>query len=77
MFFGNFYNMKLDEYEWAVKEMMSDYNYLYNSMIRDQHSLGRVISQKYKLLRIAYSIFMYGLILSTISFAIVVLAFPV
>jgi len=77
LFFGNFYNMKLDEYEWAVKEMMSDYNYLYNSMIRDQHSLGKVISRKYKLLRIAYSIFMYGLILSAISFAIVVLAFPV
>ncbi len=77
LFFGNFYNMKLEEYEWAVKEMMSDYNYLYNSMIRDQHSLGRVISQKYKLLRIAYSIFMYGLILSTISFTFVVLAFPV
>ncbi|MBE9510478.1 MAG: HD family phosphohydrolase [Bacteroidetes bacterium] len=77
LFFGNFYNMKLEEYEWAVKEMMNDYNYLYNSMIRDQYSLGRVISQKYKLLRIAYSIFMYGLILSTISFALVILTFPV
>lgn len=77
LFFGDFYNMKLEEYECAIKEMMNDYNYLYNSMIRDQYNLGRVISQKYKLIRIAYSIFMYGLILSAISFALVVLAFPV
>jgi len=75
LFFGNFYNMDLDEYEWAVKEMMSDQNYLYSSMIRDQYSLGKVISQKYKLLRIAYTTFMIGLILSSILFAISILFF--
>jgi len=73
LFFGNFYNMKLEEYEWAVKEMMSDPNYLYSSMIRDQYSLGKVISQKYRLLRTAYTIFMIGLILSSVLFAIFVL----
>ncbi len=75
LFFGNFYNMELDEYEWAIKEMMKDYNYLYSSMIKDQYFLGRVISRKYKLLRIAYTIFMFGLIISTIIYAIIVLAF--
>ena len=73
LFFGNFYNMSLEEYEWAVKEMMADQNYLYSSMIRDQYSLGKVISQKYRLLRVAYTIFMIGLILSSILFAIFVL----
>jgi predicted metal-dependent HD superfamily phosphohydrolase len=73
LFFGNFYNMELEDYEWAVKEMMSDQNYLYSSMIRDQYSLGKVISQKYKLLRIAYTIFMIGLILSSVLFAVFVL----
>lgn len=73
LFFGNFYNMTLEEYEWAVKEMMDDPNYLYSSMIRDQYSLGKVISQKYRLLRIAYTIFMVGLILSSVLFAIFVL----
>ena len=76
LFFGNFYNMSLEEYEWAVKEMMADQNYLYSSMIRDQYSLGKVISQKYRLLRIAYTIFMIGLILSSILFAIFVLFVP-
>ena len=69
LFFGNFYNMKMDEYEWAVKEMMKDNNYLYSSMIRDQYSLGKVIGKKYKLLRVAYTVFMVGLILSRILFA--------
>jgi len=73
LFFGNFYNMSLEEYEWAVKEMMDDQNYLYSSMIRDQYSLGKVIGHKYRLLRIAYTIFMVGLILSSILFAIFVL----
>jgi predicted metal-dependent HD superfamily phosphohydrolase len=73
LFFGNFYNMEMEDYEWAVKEMMADQNYLYSSMIRDQYSLGKVISQKYKLLRIAYTIFMFGLILSSVLFAVFVL----
>jgi len=69
LFFGNFYNMKMEEYEWAVKELMADQDYLYSSMIRDQYSLGKVISQKYKLIRIAYTIFMVGIILSSVLFA--------
>ena len=73
LFFGNFYNMKPEEYEWALKEMMTDPNYLYSSLIRDQYSLGKVISQKYRLLRIAYTIFMIGLVLSSILFAVFIL----
>jgi hypothetical protein len=73
LFFGNFYNMKLEEYEWAIKELMADQEYLYSSMIRDQYSLGKVISRKYKLIRIAYTLFMVGLILSSVLFAVFVL----
>ena len=68
--------MKMEEYEWAVKEMMEDQDYLYTSMIKDQYSLGKVISQKYKLLRIAYTVFMIGLILSSMLFALFILAVP-
>ena len=73
LFFGNFYNMKPEEYEWALKEMMTDPNYLYSSLIRDQYSLGKVISKKYRLLRIAYTIFMIGLVVSSILFAVFIL----
>lgn len=71
LFFGNFYKMSFEEYENAVKEMIMNSNYLYTNMIRDQYSLGLVISKKYRLLRTAYSLFMYGLILSTALFALV------
>ncbi len=76
LFFGNFYNMAMDEYEWAVQEMIKDNNYLYTSMIRDQYSLGRVIGKKYRLLRVAYTVFMIGLIISSILFAVFILAVP-
>jgi predicted metal-dependent HD superfamily phosphohydrolase len=76
LFFGNFYNMKAEEYDWAIKEMMKDSNYLYSSMIRDQYSLGRVIGKKYRLLRVAYTVFMIGIIVSTILFGVFILAIP-
>ena len=70
LFFGNFYNMQLDDYEWAVEEMMKNDSHLYSTMIKDQYLLGKVLAKKYKLLRIAYNIFMIGLILSTFLFMI-------
>ncbi len=76
LFFGNFYKMDMDEYEWAVKEMMDDQNYLYSSMIRDQYSLGKVIGQKYRLLRIAYTVFMIGLVISSLLFTSFILFAP-
>ncbi len=70
LFFGNFFRIPYLQYDEAVKEMMDDYDYLYTNMIRDQYSLGLSLTRKYKLLRIAYNIFMYGFILSAIVFII-------
>ncbi|MCG9792410.1 Pycsar system effector family protein [Flavobacterium algicola] len=68
LFFGNFYKMPLDEYQWAVNELMKDRDYLYNSMIKDLYFLGIVLEKKYRLLRITYNIFMIGIIISVIAF---------
>jgi predicted metal-dependent HD superfamily phosphohydrolase len=70
LFFGNFYKMPLDEYQWAMNEMMKDREYLYNSMIKDLYFLGIVLEKKYRLLRIAYNFFMIGILLSVIAFVI-------
>jgi hypothetical protein len=43
--------MPLEEYEWAVNEMMKDNAYLYNSMIKDLYFLG-LFSKKNRLLRL-------------------------
>jgi predicted metal-dependent HD superfamily phosphohydrolase len=76
LFFGNFYKMPLDDYEWGVKELMNDKEFLYGSMIRDIYFLGKVLGRKYLYLRISYTIFMYGLVLSVLAFAIAIFVFP-
>ncbi|MGO4904357.1 Pycsar system effector family protein [Flavobacterium sp. W20_MBD1_R3] len=70
LFFGNFYKMPLNEYQWAMNEMMKDKKYLYNSMIKDLYFLGVVLEKKYRLLRVAYNFFMIGIIISVIAFVI-------
>jgi len=70
LFFGNFHKMGLSDYDWAMTELLADKNYLYSSMIKDTYFLGIVLAKKYKYLRIAYNIFMYGLIVSMIAFTI-------
>jgi predicted metal-dependent HD superfamily phosphohydrolase len=71
LFFGNFYSMELEDYEWAIKEMINDDQYLYSTMTKDQYSLGKVLAKKYKLLRWAYNVFMIGIVVSVISFLLV------
>lgn len=70
LFFGNFYKMPVDEYVWAMNEMMKDKEYLYDSMIKDLYYLGIVLNRKYKLLRMTYYIFMTGIIVSVLAFVI-------
>ncbi len=76
LFFGNFYNTKLEDFEWGMKEMMRDSDYLYSAMIKDLYFLGKVLGKKYRYLRISYNIFMYGLILAVIAFILAFLNAP-
>ena len=70
LFFGNFHQMKLPEFEWAMSEMMQDRDYLYGSLTKDLYFLGLVLNRKYKLLRITYTVFMIGILVSVIAFAV-------
>lgn len=71
LFFGNFYNMELEEYEWAIEEMINDDPYLYSMLTKDQYSLGKVLAKKYLLLRWAYNVFMVGLVVTVGAFMFV------
>jgi predicted metal-dependent HD superfamily phosphohydrolase len=73
LFFGNFHNMTLPDYDWAMKEMLGDRDYLYGSMVKDLYFLGVVLAKKYRYLRISYNIFMYGLILSMLTYGAVMI----
>jgi len=75
LFFGNFHRMALKDYQWGMKEMLQDADYLYGSMIKDIYFLGVVLGKKYRLLRMSYTIFMFGFVLSIRGFIIAELFF--
>ena len=72
LFFGNFYKASYEEYSSAMKKMMVDTDYLYGSLVKDIYYLGVILGRKYKLIRLAYNIFMLGIIVSVIAFIIAI-----
>ena len=72
LFFGNFYKASLEDFRWGMGIMMRDPEYLYGSLIKDVYFLGVVLGKKYRLLRIAYNIFMVGVVISVVAFTIAV-----
>ncbi|NNF86401.1 MAG: phosphohydrolase, partial [Winogradskyella sp.] len=69
-FFGNFHKMKLSEFEWAISELLKDKNYVYKSLTKDLYFLGKVLERKYRILRLTYTIFMIGMVVSVIAFGL-------
>lgn len=70
LFFGNFFNMSFDDYCNFMMRIMGDKQSLYIVMLRNLYEQGMVLTKKYRMLKISYNVFMYGLILSIITFLI-------
>jgi predicted metal-dependent HD superfamily phosphohydrolase len=70
LFFGNFTRLDLEDFQSGMHDIMRDKNTLYNNMITDIYYLGEVLKRKYALLRVSYTIFMIGLILTVVSFIV-------
>ena len=75
LFFGNFHKMKREDYHWGMNRLMENASFLYSNLIDDIFFLGIVLAKKYNYLRIAYNIFMYGIISAVIAFVIAILLF--
>ncbi|MFC7666277.1 Pycsar system effector family protein [Hymenobacter humi] len=73
LFFGNFTKLSLDNFQNGIRELMQQKEGLYTNMVTDVYYLGEVLARKYGLLRTSYSVFMVGLILTVLSFIIVLL----
>lgn len=69
-FFGNFHKMELSKFQWAIDELLKDRDYVYSSLTKDLYFLGKVLDRKYRILRWTYTIFVIGIIVSILSFAI-------
>lgn len=70
LFFGNFHKMPFDQFKWGMNEVSQDKDYVYESLMLDLHLLGKVLHRKYYLLRLTYTVFMVGIIVSVIGFVI-------
>ncbi len=75
LFFGNFYKMSLPSYTAGMTRVMNDKDFLYGTLITDVYSQGVVLGRKYKLIRLAYNIFMFGLIAAVFAFVIAYAAY--
>lgn len=70
LFFGNFYRMNFDDYSSGMLKVLGDKQYLYFSFIRNLYEHGVVLGRKYRKLKVAYNVFMYGIIISVVAFVI-------
>ena len=68
LFFGSYYKMDLKDYEYGIRQMMDDSEFLYGSIIKDIFWQGKILGRKFRLLRISYDIFMYGLAVSVAAY---------
>jgi len=75
LFFGNFYKMDLKDYSSGMIKVMNDQEFLYGTLITDVYSQGVVLGRKYKFIRTAYNIFMFGLIAAVLAYIISYVAY--
>ena len=68
IFFGDFAKLSLDEYKKSMQVTYKNRATLYDSLSKDIYYQGIILVWKYKYINIAYNIFMYGFIITILSF---------
>jgi hypothetical protein len=60
LFFGHFSSFTLNEYVHSMQELLKDEANLQSKMLSNMHAQGLVLDNKYKYLKISYTVFMVG-----------------
>lgn len=68
LFFGNFYRMHFDDYCAGMMRVISNEDVLYKSLLQDLYCQGCVLGRKYRMLKISYTIFLWGMIAAITAF---------
>ncbi|TDS15380.1 hypothetical protein DFQ03_2021 [Maribacter caenipelagi] len=68
LFFGNFHTMELDDFKSKLRDIIKSKESIYDSLSMDLYYLGKVLQEKYRLLRWTYTVFLIGIILSVVAF---------
>jgi len=66
LYFGNFLQLNEGKFVDYLRDLKKDQEILYDDLSRDLYNLGKVLRKKYRLLTIAYRVFVGGLALSMI-----------
>lgn len=69
-FFGNFYKMNLPDYKQGMRQVIEDEELMEDAIMTDLFFLGKALGQKFNRLRICYNVFMVGITLTVIAFAV-------
>jgi hypothetical protein len=70
LFFQSIYAKSQEQYLREMHETLDDDKLVYDQLIVDMHYHGIVLHKKYRLLNIAYVIFVVGLVLSVVVFGV-------
>jgi hypothetical protein len=71
LFFANISSKTMDNYMDEMRDLLKSRNAIHENMIIDIYNQARVLSRKYKLINIAYQIFMYGFISGIVVYILV------
>jgi hypothetical protein len=74
-FYGTAGRLHRDEFVRRTEEMLLDPRALYGSLIADLHGLGRTVQREYRLLRMAYHVFLVGLTVSVLLLLAIIFLF--
>jgi len=70
LFFGNFHTMEPQDFKNKIRDIIKDTESIYDSLTMDLYYLGKVLQKKYRLLSWTYTVFIVGVVLSVLAFAI-------
>ncbi|MCB0663202.1 MAG: hypothetical protein KDC24_10715, partial [Saprospiraceae bacterium] len=73
VFFGNFVQLDLKQYQEGMDEIFKDDKLLIDNMTRDLYFLGKVLDKKYRFLSFSYNVFMAGFAVTVLTFLYVFL----
>ncbi|TAE31520.1 MAG: metal-dependent phosphohydrolase [Cytophagales bacterium] len=73
LFFGDYTALSADEYQLAMQTLLQDETRLHDSLIANIYAQGTTLKLKYKRLKTAYTLFMYGFPVAIILFLVVYL----
>ena len=71
LFFGNFQHLELEDFEEQFNALLEDKGEIYNALIKDLYYLGKVLAEKYRYLRLTYTVFSIGFLATIVSFLII------